>query len=158
MRILLLVVLLGLGKITYGQTYYYYKPWKNVNLDNKEIVLTIDSVKSDDGKKFIVGLANMIADRLNTLGHKCSVTDVKSSSNDEALVIKLSLLKPEYVKLKALYGQIPLCNRVTFEQTKPMTGKMINTVINISVDKQDEAITPLVDDLTKRLDKQLTKD
>ena len=149
--------LLGLSGMVYGQSYYYYKPWKNTSFTNKEIVLTIDSVKSEDGKKFLVGLADKIAGQLNTLGHKCSVTEIKSVNEKGALVIKLALLKPAYVQLKALQGQIPLCNRVTFEQTNPVTSKMINTVISISVDKQEEALPPLVDDLTKRIDKQVIK-
>jgi hypothetical protein len=157
MRLLTILIFLGLVTSTSGQGYYYYKPWKKVNINNTEIILTIDSIKSEDGKTFLTEFANQLSEQLNTLRHKCSLHHIKSIEDKGAVVIKLSLLEPAYVKLQTFQGQIPLCNRVTFEQTSPLSKKMIKTIINISVDKQDEAMEPLVDDLAARIDKQITK-
>ena len=157
---ILLFGLLGLSLNSYGQkcrNCYYYKPWKNFEIQNNRIVLTIDTVESKDGKDFLYKIANQLSGQLNSNGLECVVTDITSATDKTSLTIKLSLLRPAYVKLESLEAKIPLCNRVTFEQIEPKTKKRIDTTLNISVDKEEDAISPLTDDLTKRILKQLTK-
>ena len=119
--------------------------------------MTIDTVESKDGKDFLYKIANQLSGQLNSNGLECVVTDITSATDKTSLTIKLSLLRPAYVKLESLEAKIPLCNRVTFEQIEPKTKKRIDTTLNISVDKEEDAISPLTDDLTKRILKQLTK-
>jgi hypothetical protein len=157
-RILITVLLFGIFTTSYGQKSYNYKPWKNFSIQSDKIILTIDTVDSKAGNEFLNKIVNQLSGQLNSLGHECSVIDIASSYNDKkSLTIKLSLLTPAYVKLETLGANIPLCNRVTFQQIEPRTDKRIDTTLNISVDKEEEAISPLVDDLAKRISRQLTK-
>ncbi|MDZ4714194.1 MAG: hypothetical protein SH819_01885 [Cytophagales bacterium] len=157
-RILITVLLFGLSINSFGQKYYYYKPWKHFSIQADKIILTIDTVKSKEGKEFLDKIASQLSGQLNSNGLECVVTDITSTSSDKkTLKIKLSLLTPAYVKLETLGAKIPLCNRVTFQQIEPKTDKRIDTTLNISVDKEEDAISPLTDDLTKRILKQLTK-
>lgn len=152
------ILFLGLFINSFGQKYYYYKPWKSFILESNKITFIIDSVKSDDGRDFLNKFVNQLSVHLNNLGYKCEVNNNTDATYDNnSLTIKLSLLKPAYVQLQALQGKIPLCNRVTFEQINSKTTKQIKTVINISVDKEEEAISPLTTDLAERISKQLTK-
>jgi len=157
---ILIFGLLGLTVNSFGQkcrNCYYYKPWKNFELQSNKIILTIDTVESRDGKEFLYKIANQLSGQLNSSGLECVVNDITSVTDKTSITIKLTLLRPAYVKLESLEAQIPLCNRVTFEQIEPKTNKRINTTLNISVDKEEEAISPLNDDLTKRILNQLTK-
>lgn len=157
---ILLFGLIGISVNSYGQkcrNCYHYKPWKNFEIQNNKIVLAIDTIESKDGRDFLYKIANQLSGQLNSNGLECVVTDMTSATDKTSLTIKLSLLRPAYVKLESLEAKIPLCNRVTFEQIEPKTNKRINTTLNISVDKEEAAISPLTEDLRTRILKQLNK-
>jgi hypothetical protein len=156
-RVLITVLLFGLSINSFGQKHYYYKPWKNFSIPTDKIILTIDTVKSKEGIEFLNKIGTQLSGQLNSNGLECVITDITSTTDKTSLTIKLSLLTPAYVKLETLEAKIPLCNRVTFQQIEPKTDKRIDTILNISVDKEEDAISPMVDDLTKRISKQLTK-
>lgn len=156
-RLFTLLFFLGLFTNSFGQQYYYYKPWKKTIINNNEICLTFDNTISKEGDLFLKKITHLLSNRLNSLGHKCVVDSIGTICDNQSLTIKLTILSPAYVQLEALQAKIPLCNRLIFQQINPLTDKRIDTIISVSVDKEEEAIAPLVDDLAQRLSKLFKK-
>lgn len=158
----LLVFAIGLAFTAhpaFSQETYYFKPWKGKHqIPTKKIVFAIDTLGSEESYRALEIITNEVSSHLKTNGIQCNTVRVEDSNTTEkdssSLYLFMSLAEPAYVYLGGKQSKIPLCNRIVLKQANYLAPKVkhrIETVISISIDKNDEAIKPLAEELTKNL-------
>jgi hypothetical protein len=144
---------------SYGQDYYYFKPWKSkLQIPTENLIILIDSASTEKGTNFLTTVANKVKSDLEKEDIKCLIKYTMTTndlSDLKSLILKFQLDKPAYVKLNTFEAELPLCNRINIIQTQPQTKRMINTVLSISVDKEDIGIPQFSSDISERLKKTM---
>jgi hypothetical protein len=137
---------------------YYYKPWKGKeSINTKKVIFVIDSLGSENSYEALERITNELSSQLSKSGINSSTIRLRNfqqSDRNENLIFILSLGSPAYVSLNGLEPKILLCNMISFKEDSflPSNPKhRIDTTIAISIDKNEEAITPLSEDLAKRI-------
>jgi hypothetical protein len=138
---------------------YYFKPWKSRTvLPIEKIYIQIDKTKSEGQVDFFERIFNLIKTNLETHGFSCELICQHSSENynsENTLILSFNLLKPAYVKLQTFQAQIPFCNRFEIKQTNPKSKNLIETVVVISVDKEEEGIKQFATDFINKILKNI---
>lgn len=137
---------------------YYYKPWKGKeSIKTKKVIFVIDSLRSEKSYEALERITNELSSQLSKSGINSSTIRFRNFQKDdrnESLIFLLSLERPAYVSLNGLEPKIPLCNMISFKQDSflPSNPKhRIETTIAISIDKNEEAIAPLCEDLASKI-------
>ncbi|MFD3003029.1 hypothetical protein ACFS7Z_21875 [Pontibacter toksunensis] len=160
--LVLLVLVIGLTFTThpaFSQETFYIKPWKGKHqIPTKNVVFVIDSLGNEESYRAFETIIEELSRHLKTSGIHCNTVrleDFKTTEEESSsLMLFMSLAKPAYVYLGGKENDIPLCNRIIFKQVNFLAPKVkhnIATVISISIDKNDEAIKPLAEELSNKL-------
>lgn len=146
---------------SYGQDYYYFKPWKSKHqIPTEGLIILVDSASTEKGTDFLTKIATQVKSDLEKDKIKCSIKYVKTTnelSDLKCLILNFQLDKPAYVKLNTFEAELPLCNRINIIQTHPQIKRMIKTTLSVSVDKEDIGITQFSSDFSERLKKTMIK-
>ncbi len=143
----------------FSQETYYFKPWKGKHqIPVENIVFVIDNLGNEESYQAFETITDELCSNIRTSGIQCNTVRIEDSKiavrGSSSLFLLMSLEKPAYVYLGDKEKEIPLCNRIALKQVNFLAPKLkhnIETVISISIDKNDEAIKPLAEELSKKI-------
>lgn len=143
----------------FGQKAYSFKPWKGKHkIPTKNVIFAIDTLGSEESYQAIERITSELSSNLSKNGIRCTtirMENIQPTDKDgNSLFFMMSLIKPAYVKLNTIGPKIPLCNRIVMKQDNflaPNPKHRIETIISISIDKNDEAIQPLGEELANKI-------
>ena len=146
-----------------AQIYSGFKKWNSrIRFDAKEIIIVVDSTSSKMGMEFVMKVADRTKIAISNAGVETRLTTQPDtlifSFKGPVLAIRFTLNKPAYV-----FGGFPgtgmwhACNTINFTQIYPNSKRKMNTVLSISVYKEEDAINQLVENLSSEILKTLSK-
>ena len=134
-------------------------PWKGKHqIPTRNVIFAIDTLGSEESYQAIERITSELSSNLSKDGIQCTTVrmeNIQPTDNDKnSLFFMMSLTKPAYVKLNTFEPKTPLCNRIIMKQGNylaPNPKHRIETIISISINKNDEAIQPLGEELADKI-------
>ena len=159
----MLLALLIVGLNVNAQSYSGFKKWNSrIKFDAKEIIFAVDSASTEAGMEFLMKVVDRTKIAISNAGIETWLSTQPDTlvfrQNEPVLAVRFTLNKPLYV-----YGGFPgtgkihACNSINFTQIYPNSNRKMDTLLYISIDNEDDAITKLVENLSSEILKTLSK-